>query len=205
MKLLNLKPDVWLTNCVSFPCYKSHKSGTKNLELTRKKENVFITYKLEEGIRNMHDDLKNRGFKKINTQVTYSWEPNDLKKNHSFNNELEIKIMDSKNIKEELKKFSSYFILDRFNLDKRLPNSWSKKIKYNWLLTEDEGSYLLAAKMDKKLAGLILFKMNDNKVTIDLITVDENYRGKMVALSLINHLKEHIFFTIQDNKGCLTN
>lgn len=193
MKFLNLKSDDWLTDCVSFPCYLSHKSGTENLEVIRKKENVFITYKLEESIGSMHDDLKSIGFKKINTQVTFSWEPNDLDKNQSFNNELQINIVDSKNYKEELKKFSSYFVLDRFSVDTRLPNSWSKKIKYNWLLSKDEGSYFLAAKMGKKLAGAILFKMNDNQVIIDLVVVDLNYRGKMVASSMINYLKQSTF------------
>ena len=190
MKFLNLKSDVWLTDCVSFPCYQSHKLGTENLEVIRKKENVFITYKLEEGICSMHDDLKTIGFKKINTQVTFSWEPNDLEKNQSFNNELQIKIVDSKNYKEELKKFSSYFVLDRFSVDKRLPNSWSKKIKYNWLLSKEPGTYLLAAKMNEKMAGLILFKMNDSQVVIDLIAVDPQFRGKMVASSLIYFLKK---------------
>ena len=84
MKLLNLKSDIWLSNCVSFPCYQSHKSGTEDLEMIRRKENVFITYKLEEGLDNMHDNLSNFGFKKINTQVTYIWTPNIQKGNQSL-------------------------------------------------------------------------------------------------------------------------
>ena len=190
MKLLNLKSDIWLSNCVSFPCYQSHKSGTEDLEMIRRKENVFITYKLEEGLDNMHDNLSNFGFKKINTQVTYIWTPNIQKGNQSLNDELEIKIINAEIYKKELEKFSNFFVLDRFNIDKRLPNSWSKKIKYNWLLSKEPGTYLLAAKMNEKMAGLILFKMNDAQVVIDLIAVDPQFRGKMVASSLINYLKK---------------
>ena len=67
-----------------------------------------------------------------------------------------------------------------------------KKLSTIGYFQKDEGSYF-AKKMGKKLAGAILFKMNDNQVIIDLVVVDSNYRGKKVASSMINYLKQSTF------------
>ena len=90
------------------------------------------------------------------------------------------------------------FTNDRFHLDSQIDNLVAESIKAKWAknyFTGDRGSQMVIAELNAKLIGFLLL-MNKTKTikAIDLVAVDDDYKGRGVAGQMIgdvvhNYLK----------------
>lgn len=84
----------------------------------------------------------------------------------------------------------SAFSYSRFFNDPSLPEKQAKNIYLHWTecAFNQDNKYFVVANRNNEVAGYILFSMNKEKqaVTIELIAVDEKFRGQRVGKSLIS-------------------
>lgn len=83
----------------------------------------------------------------------------------------------------------SAFVYSRFFNDPSLPEKQAKNIYFHW--TEcafyQKSKYFAVANRDSEIAGYILLSVNEEEqvATIELIAVDEKFRGKQIGKSLV--------------------
>lgn len=87
------------------------------------------------------------------------------------------------------------FIFSRFFNDPKLPKIKASNIYAYWTegAFEKENKYFVICRRDGQIAGYILFSMNtENQTsTIELIAVDEKFRGQRVGKSLLQALESY--------------
>lgn len=83
------------------------------------------------------------------------------------------------------------FQYSRFFNDPRLPEKQAKNIYLHW--TEcafgQENKYFVISEREGRVAGYILFSINEDSSVIELIAVDEKYQAQGVGKSLIQTLE----------------
>ena len=184
--------DVWLTNCLRWPCFITSPDGQQTVDqLLTQYNSLFITCKVLQDDTEGQEFAKSLGFIEINNQVTFTWRSSDIS---PFDNMGELSFVYSctSELGSDLAHFAPYFLTDRFREDARLPKSWSTLIKSKWLMEPDEDKTVLLAKFQNKIVGFVLLKKLGNSLIIELIAVDPNHRGKKIASNLLNELKRYI-------------
>lgn len=180
--------DQWLSRCLEIPCYRvvnDHK--IKLTEILERRSPIFITAKLN--IRDQEGalHLQNLGFKKINNQLTYKLKKEDQIRG-DFNCKLQFKQAQASILFPEISDHTDLFSSDRFASDHRLPKSWSRIVKTEWLNNRAPAKNLIIAFCAEKIAGYLLFEQK-KELIIDLIAVLPDHRTKGVGKSLLLELK----------------
>lgn len=92
---------------------------------------------------------------------------------------------------------SSAFSYSRFFNDNSLPEKQAKNIYLHWTecAFNMDNKYFVIAKRNNEVAGYILFSLNEvaQSATIELIAVDESYRGERVGSSLVSALESFVY------------
>jgi ribosomal protein S18 acetylase RimI-like enzyme len=136
------------------------------------------------------------GFYLIDTNVIFKKKIkiNDLK--DIKNDDLLIRFACIKDKEETTKLSSESFIYSRFHQDEKIPNKIANIIKFRWIenfFNGKRGDDLIIATFDDKVTGFILLiidKINRN-ITIDLIAVHKDFRGKNIAKNMIRFLENN--------------
>lgn len=89
------------------------------------------------------------------------------------------------------------FLYSRFFNDPWLPKEQAKKIYVQWTecAFDKTEKYFVITKRNNEIAGYLLFSMNFEYsfATIELIAVDETFRGKNIGKSLITELESFTY------------
>ncbi|MFL2143619.1 GNAT family N-acetyltransferase [Ruoffia sp. FAM 20857] len=93
-----------------------------------------------------------------------------------------------------LKLAENSFNYSRFMNDPYLNKEKARKIYYNWTLNSfrKDNKYFVYYKDEESIYGFILFSMDKLSATVELIAVDENYRGKNLGTRLIKALENYV-------------
>lgn len=108
----------------------------------------------------------------------------NLKEKNEFNDKINIK--NNMEYDEDILNIAKEsFIYSRFINDNNLKNG--DKIYYEWTKNsfDRDDKYFCIYKTNKKCNGYILFSMENNEITIELIAVDKNLKGKGIGHELI--------------------
>lgn len=88
------------------------------------------------------------------------------------------------------------FLYSRFFNDEKIPKNLSKDIYFHWTegSFKKENRFFILVRRQEKVAGFILFSIHKTSKTaiIELISVDEEYRGQKVGKSLILGMESYI-------------
>ena len=102
------------------------------------------------------------------------------------------------NLNDELqvkKLAKNAFIYSRFNRDPKISEDIAGKIKEKWAgnyFIKERGNWMVVVENNGKIIGFLqLIDKDDNTNTIDLIAVDENYRGQGLAKEMIKFAQEN--------------
>ncbi len=185
--------DVWLTECVDFPCYMTNQEFRPQTteQLLEQHNSLFITCKV------LQNDLESQklaislGFVQINNQLTFACRQDNLVKLNEVD-KLSFVFSCTNELGSELVRFAPFFLTDRFRQDVRLPKVWSMLIKSKWLKAPKENKSVLLAKLKNKIVGFVLLKQLNHALIIDLIAVDPRHRGKKIGSQLLAELKRHL-------------
>ncbi|AMC94056.1 hypothetical protein AOC36_08660 [Erysipelothrix larvae] len=86
------------------------------------------------------------------------------------------------------------FSYSRFFNDPNLPKSESNNIYLHW--TEDafnqENKFFVISEREGNIVGFILFSLDETSSVIELIAVEEKYKGKRVGKSLIHTMESFV-------------
>ncbi|MHC8514311.1 GNAT family N-acetyltransferase [Sporosarcina sp. ITBMC105] len=87
------------------------------------------------------------------------------------------------------------FEYSRFTNDPHLPQEKARKIYLHWTNSafENENKYFIVTKREMEIAGYLLFSVIKDTAIIELIAVDEKFRGSQVGKSLMFKLEEYVF------------
>lgn len=95
---------------------------------------------------------------------------------------------------EEILKISrNSFIYSRFMNDLNLKNSSDVYVEWAKNAFNREDKYFCTYKTDDKVLGYLLFSINNKFLTIELIAVDNNCKGKGIGKKLINKIEEFAY------------
>ena len=83
------------------------------------------------------------------------------------------------------------FKYSRFFNDPKLPRKEAENIYLHWAecAFDQEDKYFVISKRQGRIAGYILFSIDGQESTIELIAVDKEYQGQRVGKSLINKME----------------
>lgn len=115
----------------------------------------------------------------------------DLNQSVSIKNKVEINPTIMRIAKES-------FSESRFFNDPMITDEKAAMLFNNWVSNSfnKEDKYFVVTQKNRLITGFILFSKDKESATIELIAVDENYRGEKIGRSMINHLEEYL---IKDN------
>ncbi len=208
MKRFIFKDD-WLESIFKSPVFKLKLNSDliKNLKNKESEEykqfnkiihfkNVFLYTKIRTSDIDVIKFLVDFGFYLIDTNVIFK---KKIKINHLKdikNNDLSIRFAGLKDKEETTKLSRESFIYSRFHQDEKIPNKIANSIKFKWVenfFYGKRGDDLIIATLDDKVIGFILLiieKINKN-ITIDLIAVHKEFRGKNIAKDMISFLENN--------------
>lgn len=208
--ILRFERDDWLSDCIRVDAFNFNSRGEFSFNNLCSFESVFVTAKIAPDSREIAL-LESLGFYRVNRQITLSANVKELNvKEISVHNDNLYRF----EIQEELLEgniFAGTFAFDRFSSDKRLPSSWSIKIKQRWLANKGFGKLFLVVYIDSKVAGFILFGLS-TICTIELVSVLKEFRGlgvgrglldSLYVLCLQNKVYEILVGTQNDNEASL--
>ena len=85
------------------------------------------------------------------------------------------------------------FKYSRFHLDSFFSNEVANNIKAEWVRSffmEKRGDAMIVALIDNTIVGFLLLLQDDERITIDLIAVDSNFRGEGIAKDMIMYSQD---------------
>lgn len=127
-------------------------------------------------------DMNIQFLKVLGDKLDYQHEENTYVVNSVLSNE---QIVDIKKIT---------FRHSRFFNDPKLPKEQVKNIYLYWIecALGQENKYFVILERDGNIAGYILFSMSGDNSIIELIAVDEKYRGQRVGKTLIHTMESFV-------------
>lgn len=194
---MSLEKDKWLSEQLKKDSFKL-KGNFNNIDKIIFPSNSFIEAKLSTEDYIGLNLLQKYNFQIIDTSIQLI---KNVDKN-KFNN-LNIKdtfFADSEDEKEVREIARNSFKQNRFFRDQKISNKYASKLKEEWagnFFSRERGDWMVISKKDKKILGFLqLLKGRNNSLIIDLIAVDERYRGMGLA-------KKMITFSIQNCLNCI--
>lgn len=166
------------------------------------------------------DELTNQSWDSIkreiyNYDLIYIKNPTYLRKNSELISKNTNAVLYDTNISFELSNFSTFkngndenihqsflntwkidnnfhFPYSRFVKDKRLNNIIGEKIYDNLLLNSiiDKTKKTLFYVIKNQLIGYLIYKLSKNKISIELLAIDDDYKRLMIGSKLISNLVE---------------
>lgn len=87
---------------------------------------------------------------------------------------------------------SNSFQYSRFYNDSLLPEELAKNIYVHWTQSSfsQENKYFILCQRESEIAGYMIFSINENIASVELIAVDKDYQRQKVGKSLVNKLEE---------------
>jgi len=169
------------------------KKSKENKELFKiiNKKPVFIYSKIPASSIKQVKFLEQLGFNLIDTNIIF--EKEIIINNEKNNHEIRFATQNDENKVKELSGKS--FKFSRFHLDEQIPNKLANEIKYKWVenfFKGNRGDEMIVAIIDNNIVGFLLILKKKNSIIIDLIALDEKYRGKKIAEDVITFAENNI-------------
>lgn len=189
-----LIPDLWLSDTLGIPCYKTQTETIE--EYTKWKLELkivppfFITVKTN--LETLANKVLSRGnLRFIQIMNEYKWESLPIQNN---SNEYQIRLSVSDDIPEILNLASNSFSQSRFHEDNRVTYPVAEEIKRKWLLNNLKGrphcfTYSMVNLKNEIVAFNSLLSESD-KITIDLICVSRAHQRSGLGSLLLSHSQE---------------
>lgn len=113
-------------------------------------------------------------------------EKNEIDNNVSVHNNFEYN-------QEILQISQKSFIYSRFMNDLNLKNASDVYVEWAKNSFNKDNKYFCTYKIENKVIGYLLFSIKDTSLTIELIAVDNNHKGKGIGKKLINKVEEFAY------------
>jgi GNAT superfamily N-acetyltransferase len=188
-KEISLVNDSWLTHLLGMNCYKVEVPSISDYLDSRAKmssiSNSFLTIKTESAYLS-ETEYENGDIKFIQVMNQLKWNPEEI--NPKFGS-FRIRETKSGDVPAILSIAENSFIHSRFHADQRFSLETAEEIKKKWLvanLTERSGckNFILVEYTGKPVGFLSLLLLGDH-ISIDLISVFKQYRGRGLGKFLI--------------------
>ncbi len=177
--------DEWLSKIIGKPTFFLQNSFTENVIKDFSKDEIFIWTKIPVLEVNKLKFLQKFGFYIVDTNIQLISKSFPKSKKNNFirfakpSDQISIR-----NIAKNSFKFS------RFHSDPQIPYLTSCKIKEEWAgnyFSGKRGKWMIVVEYNSDVVGFLQLLSKDNKtIIIDLIAVDEKYRGKGFAKNMIS-------------------
>lgn len=188
-------PDVWLTQTVSFPCYRLNRWGAGGdlgedaIRLAGNGKSFFYskfpTYDVAAGAH-----VVRAGFTIVDTNITLDWKGRSFQTNPSVIVD-EAQVVQFKPLQDIA---ACCFQYSRFHLDPLFPNELANLIKRRWIenyCNRTRGSALYAARVGDSVVGFLAVLVpndgNENMAVIDLVGVAPEYQRQGVGAALVRY------------------
>lgn len=116
--------------------------------------------------------------------------------NISKSKNYKIKITNNKEIDEDILEIAKKsFIYSRFYNDPNLDNKKAKCIYVDWTRNSfnKENKYFVTYQENNKIIGFLIFSIDKNIATIELVAVDKKYQNKNIGKDIINEFERFLF------------
>lgn len=200
----NFIHDKWLSNIFQKDVYKLsfdkqffnkiNDKKSKDFEQLSEilKTPIFVYSRVPFYSNNISTFLEDLGFYLIDIDIQFEKKVFSEQK-LSENSEIRFSKYDDE--KDLVKISKTSFIFDRFHQDTKISNELADSIKEKWaqnFFSGTRGDFMIVALKDGDIIGFLqLIKKNDILI-IDLIAVDEKFRGKNVAADMIKFAENNI-------------
>lgn len=182
--------DEWLSNIVGKPVYELKKFDSNLNQKDLPAGQLFIWSKIPVGDIEKLVYLQKLGFYIVDTNIQFSLFKRIILKNNSnlrFANS-----SDEPKIRELAKNAFKY---SRFNKDPNISNKIASKIKEEWVgnfFLGKRGKWMIVVEENSKIKGFLqLIHKNQDTIVIDLIAIDQKFRGKGLAKKMISYAYTH--------------
>ncbi|OUU50697.1 MAG: hypothetical protein CBC25_07610 [Pelagibacteraceae bacterium TMED65] len=177
--------DEWLSKILGKQSFFLENSNNLIFKEKLLKKNTFIWTKISTLEIEKLINFQKMGFSVVDTNVQLQL--NYFKKKYLKNFIRFARPEDEKSIKAIAK---NSFKLSRFNMDPKISKKIASKIKVEWAsnyFSGKRGEWMIVAEYKSKIVGFLqLLKKSNNTIIIDLIAVNEKYRGKGIAKNMIS-------------------
>jgi ribosomal protein S18 acetylase RimI-like enzyme len=188
----HLQDDFWLTEQFSYPVKKLQLGEGGETGHIADDNKIFIYATLPVEKTEYVNDLMQEGFSLIETQLQF-------KKNntsHSNLSTVSVRFANDQDKDALLAIAESSFSHSRFHKDPNIPNELANKIKRNWVANYFSGArgthMVVGLDKDKPVGFTQIIKTQSDDMIIDLIAVDEPFRGKGFARAMITFAANNI-------------
>ena len=204
LKKTNIVRDEWLEKILKKKVYNLvlddifiKKTNNKKSEEYKdffkiiNKKTVFIYSKISTLSISQIKFLEKWGFNLIDTNVVF--EKKIILNKEKNKHKIRFAEQYDENIVKELARKS--FKFSRFHLDEKIPNKIANEIKYKWVenyFKGKRGDRMVVAIIDNMVVGFLLLIKKMNSLIIDLIALDDKFRGKKIADDMIIYAENNI-------------
>ena len=184
-----MERDPWLTKVMGTNCYKvSCDSIHEYLNISNSQsttESSFITIKTRAKPDNSTYGSGNQ-IHWVSTMNNYIWDNN----NASGKKDLNVFAYEPVNFLDAVEIAGNSFSTDRFHSDPRISNLFADKIKQEWLIANLKGfrksiNLVYRDPHNLKVLAFCSLLVTENFLTLDLIAVSKEFRGKGIGRALI--------------------
>lgn len=200
----NLIYDQWLSEVIGVNIFKliiddNLINNPKEIQNKFKNlKNKFSVYaKISTDSLNYSHFLEELGFKLIDTAVKLQKNKSDMNALF-YSNDYSVHFTSSLDKEQVISLAKNNFSYSRFHIDPSIENVVADKIKGKWVenyYNGERGNYMIVTKLDNKIAGFLLLLKNNNKLlTIDLIAVAKEHRGKKMASNMVTFAESQLDF-----------
>lgn len=202
----NIVKDSWLSEIIGKKTYKLIIDATlinqkdnflhkwlKNLH----GEKIFIYSKVPTNQLSHIHFLEKYGFRLVDTNVRLK-KLTLLKEKVELSNNCKVRFTKQSDKEQVIDIAKNNFRFTRFHIDPAIDNSIANCIKEKWVANfyhGNRGDKMIVAYVGKEIAGFLLLIKDNEKLIIDLITVDSKYQRQKIASDMIFYAESNIDFS----------
>lgn len=190
--------DLWLTGildrkvyCVSVPERTDVSVGGSPEERLMlhdclNEKPVFLYAKVASNEIGLLGQLEDLGFRLVDTTVVFEKPIAPVKRTKDSMNIRLVTEADREGVMDLARRS---FVFSRFHMDRHIPRKTANEIKAQWAgnyFTGTRGDKMFVALEEGGIVGFLQLIFSDRVITIDLIAIGENHRGKGLARDMIN-------------------
>lgn len=169
--------DKWVSACLHRPSYRA------SLPLPATLPEGFLFARVAAGDTENLVELQNAGFDLIATGVSFeATMPIGTSTSHH------VRTARPEDADRVARLAGGAFRYDRFHADARIPARKADQLKSEWarnFFRGQRGDWMVVAESGPEIGGFTLLKQQGSTLVIDLIAVDEPYRGRGLARDMI--------------------
>ncbi len=182
----NLVKDVWLSEAIARPCYRLDLAGSAaagSTIPTDLAELVLIDARVPVDRTDLVGDLEDAGFHLIDTGLTLS---RPARHGGELSDQVRFAMPEDRAAVEAIA--GSSFSWSRLHRDPRIPTETANRVKALWagnFFDGGRGDHMVVATARGTVVGfLLVIAASADEMVIDLIAVDQDYRGRGLARAM---------------------